>query len=361
MAIKYKWLAQKLETLAKNNLAKGIDKLPTEAEIGQKYRVSRQTVRQALSLLEASGIIIRKQGSGTYLTGRLSHPEENVVEILISSEQDYLYPQILHDIRQNLRENGFSVRISVTDNRVFAERQILKSFLKNPPRGILAEACKSALPNPNQDLYRSLAKKGAALVFLHSCCPGLEDFPCVKDDNLGGSALLVRHLTAQGHRAIGGIFKRDDLQGMERYQGFAETMEELSLPLPDHRVGWYGSLELDRLLRYQDTGFLKLLAREAFGDCTAVICYNDVIAYHLIRVFKDLGLKLPEQMAVAAFDNTYLSSTEGLPFTTLTHRPHEMGTRAAALMIQRLKGLPAQSQEVPWEILIRESTLGISR
>lgn len=359
MAIKYKWLAQKLEALAKDNLAKGVDKLPTEAEIGQKYRVSRQTVRHALSLLEASGIILRKQGSGAYLTGRLSKPEENIVEVLISSEQDYLYPQILHDIRQELATHGFSARVSVTNNQIFTEGQLLKAFRKNPPRGILAEGCKSALPSPNQELYRSLAKQGAALVFLHSPCPGLNEFPCVKDDNAGGSALLVRHLVSQGHRAIGGIFKRDDLQGVERYQGFAEAMEELSLP--DDRVGWYGSLELDRLLRYQDTGFLKLLAREAWSDCTAVVCYNDVIAYHLIRVFRELGLKLPEQMAVAAFDNTYLSSSEELPFTTLTHRPHEMGTRAAALMVQRLKGLPAQSQEVPWEILIRESTAGAGR
>lgn len=358
MVIKYKWLAEKLTSLAETNLKNGITDFPTEAELGRRYHVSRQTVRQALSLLEEKGIIARRQGSGTRLTGLFSLPENNVVEILIASEQDYLYPQVLHDIRRTLAESGFSAHISVTDNRVSSERELLTEFLKHPPRGLLAHPCKSALPSPNADLYRALAARGTALVFLFSNCPGLSDIPCVKDDNAGGSALLVRHLAEKGHRAIAGIFKADDLQGIERYRGFTETMAELSLPLPDERVGWYHSADFSRLLK-QDYGFLETMAAEVLRDCTAVICYNDILAWHLIRVLGRKGLQLPGEMAVAAFDNTYLSRTEELPFTTLTHTPHEMGQRAAALMIQRLKGLPAQSQEVPWEILIRESTRSV--
>lgn len=355
MAIKYKWLAQKLTALAEANLKNGVTKLPTEAELCRRYRVSRQTARQALSLLADQGIVTSRQGSGTYLTGRFAAPSDNLVEILVTSDQDYLYPQALHDIQKRLSEHGFSSHVSFTDNRVFAEREILTQLLSHPPRGLLAESCKSALPSPNAELYRALVKKGTALVFLFSPCPGLSDIPCVKDDNAGGSAMLVRHLVAQGHRAIAGIFKRDDIQGIERFSGFSEAMAELSLPLPDERIGWYGASELSRL-KNQDTGFLDIFAREVLKDCTAVVCYNDFLAYHLIGTLTRRGKRLPEEIAVAAFDNTYLSSRERLPFTTLTHEPHEMGLRAAELMLKRLKGLPAQSQEVPWEILIRQST-----
>lgn len=355
MAFKYKWLALKLTALAEVNLKNGVTKLPTEAELCRRYRVSRQTVRQALALLSEQGIISRRQGSGTYLTGRFAAPSDNLVEILVTNDQDYLYPQILHDIREHLFENGFSTHVFLTENRLFAEREILTRLLSSPPRGLLAEACKSALPSPNADLYRALVKKGTALVFLFSPCAGLSEIPYVKDDNSGGSAILVRHLISQGHQAIAGIFNRDDIQGIERFAGFAETMAEFDLPLPDERIGWYGASELSRLQK-QDTGFLDTLARETLKDCTAVVCYNDVLAYHLIHTLSRHGLRLPEEMAIAAFDNTYLSSQEYLPFTTLTHAPHEMGRRAAELMLKQLKGLPAQSQEVPWEILIRQST-----
>ena len=52
MAIKYKWLAGHLREQLPDYTANGIHRLPTEAAISQRYKVSRQTVRQALSVLE---------------------------------------------------------------------------------------------------------------------------------------------------------------------------------------------------------------------------------------------------------------------------------------------------------------------
>ena len=52
MAIKYKWLASILREQIHKNLKNGTAKLPTENELARRYHVSRQTVRQALSLLQ---------------------------------------------------------------------------------------------------------------------------------------------------------------------------------------------------------------------------------------------------------------------------------------------------------------------
>ena len=70
MAIKYKWLAGRLREQLPDYTANGIHRLPTEAAISQRYKVSRQTVRQALSVLEQEGLIEKRQGSGSYITGR---------------------------------------------------------------------------------------------------------------------------------------------------------------------------------------------------------------------------------------------------------------------------------------------------
>ena len=52
MAIKYKWLADRLKEMIFSYIEKGIEKLPTEQELCERFRVSRQTVRLSLSLLE---------------------------------------------------------------------------------------------------------------------------------------------------------------------------------------------------------------------------------------------------------------------------------------------------------------------
>ena len=97
MAIKYKWLALRLEELI-------------------------QTVRQALSLLESKGLITKKRGSGSYITGLSSDLSRNVVAVLVSSDTDYIYPGILEDISHSLSDSGFSCKAYVTENRVDKER-----------------------------------------------------------------------------------------------------------------------------------------------------------------------------------------------------------------------------------------------
>lgn len=356
MAIKYKWLSGQLKQMISKNIKKGVEKLPTEKELCSRYHVSRQTVRQALSILEEEQLIIRRQGSGSFITGMSADPSENIISILISSDQEYIYPGILRDISTELSGNGFASQIYVTGNRIDEERRILLDLIKNPPRGIIAEGCKSALPNPNMDLYRRLMDLGTVFVFLHNHYPALTDSLYIKDDNVSGSAMLVRYLAEQGHTVIGGIFKTDDLQSIERYRGFAEAMYALHLPFSDDRIGWFDSRDQAALESSRDTAFLRTLAEKSLQSCTAVVCYNDLIAFYLLREFRQAGYRLPEDMAVTAFDNTYLSNYGPLTITTLSHRPHEMGTLAAATMIRRLKGLPAVPQEVPWKLTPKEST-----
>lgn len=356
MVLKYKWLADRLEALIQKNIRQGINKLPTEKELCEHYNLSRQTVRMALRSLEEQGLIEKRRGSGSYITGRSPRPRENMVGVLLFNDQDYIYPGVLRDIQTTLLESGFFTVVYSTGNRVSREREILLELLKKPPRGLIVEGCKSALPNPNLDLYRQLIKKGSEIVFLYNHYPELSDCLFVKDDNISGSSLLVRHLADQGHTRMGGIFKSDDLQGPERYQGFMETLRDLNLPLPDRQVCWYDSYDLEKLTGSGDAAFLYEMVQKPLSSCTAIVCYNDVLAYHLIDVLLRSGYRLPKDMAVAAFDNTYLSNSDILTITTLSHLPHEMGTRAAGTLLKKLKGLPVHSQEAPWILNQKEST-----
>ncbi len=356
MAIKYKWLARRLEEMIEKQLRRGDLKLPTEKEIGARYHVSRQTVRMALGLLEENGLISRRQGSGSYLTGRLPGPQGDQTAILISNSQEYIYPGLLADIQNVLSSHGFSSQVFSTRNQVSEERNILLELARHAPRGIIVEGCKSALPNPNLELYRALMKQGCKVVFLHNYYPGLSDCLYVKDDNCAGSAALVKHLCEMGHRAIGGIFKADDMQGQERYLGFLNAMWEFGLPLPERNICWYGEWDLRKLLEEKDGRFLADMLSYSLAGCSALICYNDIIAYFLVEELTRAGYRLPQDMALAAFDNTYLSNSDLLSVTTLSHKPHEMGTKAAQALIDQIKGLPVLPQEIPWKLNLKEST-----
>lgn len=357
MAILYKTIAEELRKTIKQNIEQGIQKLPTEQQLCQMYHVSRQTIRQTLLLLEKDHLIYRRQGSGIYITGRLSDPEQNKIYILISDAQEYIYPLVLADIHSVLSSHGFTDRVFQTGNRICRETELLQSFLNDPPRGLIVEGCRTALPNPNQHLYEQLEQKGSFVIFLFNHYSNFKSSIYIKGDNHYGSSLLVSHLYDEGHRSIGGIFKSDDLQGMERYSGFMDTMLSLGLTVPDEHIGWFQSNDLDKLRKQRDTSFLRKILQQSLAGCTAVVCYNDEIAYWLIKELNQAGYHLPEDMAVTAFDNTYLSNHGIVSITTLSHKGYQIGTLAAETAIKKAKGLPVIPQEIPFSLNIKQSTL----
>lgn len=352
---KYEKLADILAAKITDNLKTGICKLPTEAELCSQYHVSRQTVRSALSLLRSKGMISSRQGSGSFATGLSEDTAHNTIPILIASHREYIYPNLLSDIRTLLSEQGYQLEICDTGNSTNKEREYLLTLLDNPPRGIIVEGCRSALPNPNLDLYKKLQNDGCLLLFLHNYYADLPDVTYIKDDNYYGGYLLAKHLVSLGHTRIAGLFKMDDLQGPERYFGVMSCLRDLGIVLEDSHVGWFTSLDVAALETRQDTRFLTAFLQEQLPGCTAVICYNDEIAYWLMKELSYAGRRIPQEISVVCFDNSYLSDLSRIRITTLTHRPHEIGTCVAECMIQKLKGIPVVSQEIPWQLVRKQS------
>lgn len=355
MAAKYKDLATRLADMLTTNVNNGIYRLPTEAELGRQYQVSRQTVRQALALLASQGLITTRQGSGSYATGLSADDSRNTIALLIRSEQEHIYPELIGDIRAVLSGKGYSLQVYPTDNQVAKEREFLQEISGRPPRGLIVEPCKSALPNPNLDHYEQLHRRDIPLIFLHGVYKTLPWAVCVKDDNYYGGIQLGQHLLDQGHTRLAGFFKLDDMQGIERYHGLQHCMRDAGLLIPDERIGWYTSAQLDLLEKKQDARFLSDFIHKQLPGCSALVCQNDEIAYWMINELSYAGLEVPQDITVVCFADSYLSELSHVRITTLAHRPHEMARCAADCMLRSLQRLPVSSQELPWELVIRES------
>ena len=380
MAIKYKWLVEQLREIISDSIQKGINKLPTEQELAGRYRVSRQTVRAALAVLEEEREIRRIKGSGAYITGLSSLEDRNIVGILNPDEQQYEYPALINDIRVTLAAEGFSCKVYPTHNHVDLERQILQFLLKSPLRALIVEPVKSALPSPNTELYQRLIQKGTSILFLGCAYPQLSQIPVIYEDNLYGAGLLVQSLVEKGHSSIAGIFQMDDQRGHERYQGFLDAMQNQGLTVPDRNICWYTTQELDDFRQSRDISFLKKFLERITPDYTAFICEDDFIAWLLweelslgqekrIAPYAPLSSSLQNTgfkaasaghsfettIALAAFNTSYLTTSGLLRATTLTHSAHQPGTLAAQMSINKLKGLPVSSQEVPWQLSLPKS------
>ena len=95
--------------------------------------------------------------------------------------------------------------------------------------------------------------------------------------------------------------------------------------------------------------------QQQLGSCTAVVCYNDEIAFHLIRTLLRAGKRVPEDVAVVSFDNSYYSTFGPVGITSAGHEPHAMGRAAADALLSQLRRQPCPSVCLPWTLYPRQS------
>ncbi|MGN1089664.1 MAG: GntR family transcriptional regulator [Huintestinicola sp.] len=324
--------------------------LPTEEQLTELYGVSRQTVRRALSELVERELIVKRQGSGSLVRRRSNVTKSGIIAVIATYIDDYIFPSQLRAVEEVLSENKYSAVLSATRNRVCTERAILEDLLNKSVDGILIEGTKTAMPNPNFDLYEKLMNRNIPIVFFNSYYPELSGTVSVCADNRGGGYTLAEHLIDSGHTRIAGCFKSDDIQGHQRYSGFISALFEHNMIIPDEKVIWYTTETKNSI--FDD----KQKVLEAVGDATAVVCYNDEIAFNLIKNLVAAGRRVPEDVAVVSFDNSNLSEIAPVTITSLSYEKRNIGGIAARKLIDLINGKKAASETVPWTFIKKNSS-----
>lgn len=361
MIPKYQRIADRLRAQLTGETRIRMPKLPTEKELCSLYGVSRQTVRQALQLLETEGLIERRQGSGAYATGLHPDSAHNRIAILLPTDNDYIYPRLRSDLQTPLLKEGFAVSFFLTGHSVAKERAILEQLLSVPLRGLIVDPVKSALPNPNLDLYERLWSRQLPTVFLSSGYTNFSPHTVIAEDNLAGAMQLTQYLISKRHTRIAGIFCQDTLPGHYRYLGFTSACASAAIPWDDANIRWYSTAELTALQKKQDTGFLADFVRQNLSACSAVICQDDEIAYWLIKELILAGKHVPEDVSVVSFDNSYLCDFSVPGITSLSHKAHaEPAAAAADALLTQMRGKAVDSVSLGFELVERASCISLA-
>ena len=331
------------------------EKLASENELAAKYKMSRQTVRQALGVLESEGALLRQRGSGTYVNEIIENKnvKSRTIGVITTYITDYIFPSISRGIEEELSKNAYGFSLGVTKNKVENENKILKLFIENSVDGIIVEGTKSALPNPNLYLYHELEKRGIPYVFFNGYYRELSPVYVITDDRGGGKKAAEYLIKELGHKRIGGIFKSDDIQGHERYAGFTEAIMECGGVLKDDAVIWYTTDDKDFVM--SDVNTENIINK--LSDCTAVVCYNDQIAFNLMGLFRKKGIKVPKDISVIGFDNSNISEISPIKITTLSHPKDKLGQKAAQKIINMIEnGADETPLVMDMELVVKNST-----
>ena len=346
---KYSVIADKLMDEIAHGKFSDSGKLPTEFELVDMYGVSRQTIRQAISVLKSEGIVYQVQGSGTYISRSSTVARRGVeslfknIFIICTYISEYIFPSIIRGIESTLGGTNYRFNLGATGNKVDLERKILTDVLKmKEVDGIILEGSKTGFPNPNIGLYMKLQELGIPVLFLHCAYQELPDSVVVGMDDKAGGKIAAKRLVGEGCRKIMGIFKSDDRQGLLRYAGYTEGLLESGIGLGSSDVRWFTTEDMTDRGMELDSNMIKLILN---SGTDGIVCYNDQVASMIVRDFTRNGFPLPKLMS---FDDSYLCRNSAVPFESLGHRKEELGVIAAHKIRNMVEGKKETSVFLDW-------------
>ena len=326
----------------------------TEEELRMRFDVSRQTIRQAISLLEDDGLVDRRRGSGTYVRHGPRRRQGIVhVGVITTFITDYIFPSITQGMEAVLNENGAVLSLNAMYNDVRTERNILERMLEEPVDGLIMEGSRTAKETPNRDVLERFAQRNIPVLFVNGYYPGMEQFPHVVMDDYGGGRLAAKTAIDRGYTRLAGLFKTDDLQGSERLTGFLDEIRARGLEVPDSRLLCFSTEERNDLVDSAKGKALTEMLLRKEADC--LICYNDIFATQFMARLQEKGLKIPEDLGIVGFDNATFSGMVQPALTTLGHPKEAFGALAARKILRMIAGEKEESVSMAWTLINRDS------
>lgn len=201
--------------------------------------------------------------------------------------------------------------------------------------------------NLDQGYLQAVMDSGLPCVLLDFHVPGWR-LDCVVSDNVEGGCAMTEHLLAQGYREIGFVGSiRATSSIMDRYLGYQRALRTAGL-VP--REEW---LLEDRDM---DGNYLSMEIPQPMPR--AFVCNCDDVAYNLVETLRQMGVRVPEQVAVCGYDDFRFATLCQPQLTTYRVDVDLMAKTAVSRLAARLnrEGGPTMRYTIPGRIVIRESS-----
>jgi len=274
----------------------------------------------------------------------------STIGLMVADITNPFFTTVIHAIQEQAHRHNYGVMLCCSDEDPDNERMHLRLLADRMVDGFIV-----ATAGETPEL-RALVEGGRTpVVLIDRLVEGLET-DAVVIDNAAATRDAVRHLIASGHRRVGLITGRRSLStGRERYDGYRQALAEAGITYEPALVGSarFGA----------DDGYKAAAKLLSLADWpTAIFACNNLSGIGLMRAIYDSGLRCPDDIAVACFDDFDWANVFHPRLTTVAQPTQAIGVQAMLLLLERLKNetaraLPPRVVRLKAELRIRDSSV----
>jgi LacI family transcriptional regulator len=273
----------------------------------------------------------------------LKGQRSKVIGLIVPDLADPFFATCANAIQESAREAGYMTLMVASSHQANVERQQAEMMTQRQISGLIIIAT-----GRQNDYLIKAQDEGLAIVALDRPLANV-DADVVMVDNRDASIAAVEHLVEHGHENILCVSKEEDiLATQERVEGYKQAIRRAKLRPRICIIGPTSGTISEQL-----PGLMASDPRP-----TAIFVTSDLSTMHVLRELQRTKVKVPQQMALIAFDD-FDAATLLTPQMTVIRQPVvELGREAVSLLLKRIEGTRRSAGEqviLKTELVVRES------
>ncbi|MCE5200185.1 MAG: LacI family DNA-binding transcriptional regulator [Armatimonadota bacterium] len=327
-------------------------------DIANKANVSTATVSRVLNKKDDPHISLATRQRVLQIAKELNYQPNRIARALATGKTHTIgvwasfihpshYSRVLMRTKEMLNESGYDALFINTNRRPDLGDYAASSLFYWPVDGVLAFECRG--------FFEHMIKSGTLLVPAVSMGVSTEGSVDSVDIRICDCALeAVRHLVSLGcKRIVYAVPGQSDNAGDPRHDAYHTVLDEAGLVAEKMLTKIHGG-GIERGHAYE---MVKEYV-QSHGCPDAIFCYNDEIALGCHRGLREIGLRIPEDVALVGCDGIEDTLYVDPPITTICHPIDDMCRTAWEFLQKRIAdpGAPVQRATFESELLIRAST-----
>ncbi|WP_026953605.1 LacI family DNA-binding transcriptional regulator [Algoriphagus vanfongensis] len=267
------------------------------------------------------------------------------IGLLIPEFTHHFYSRMLEGIESVTSKAGYQLIICTSNEKQKQEIKACQTFLNSRVDGVLATVCKK---NEKVDHLQEIINSDIQLVFMDRQCEELEASHVISND-FDGAFQAVEYLIKNRYKRTAHIKGPKNLSTtFNRLMGYKESLKKANL-----------SVESELILESDDPYLLKENLKNLLMEKSidSLFAYSDYLAYDAYQVAFEIGLKIPQDLAIIGFADEPISQYISPSLSTVNQKPFEMGAQAAQILLNQIKNseTPCEYISLQTELMIRDS------